>query len=511
MKKVLAIVLAATMSMSLVACSGREKASGTETAKDTKTAEESTSGEIKPIEMQLCYWGAEVPSEDNSQVLKYVEDAIGVKINPTWVPPSAMTEKTTTTIIGGNIPEVLMIVNSELRTEIVDQAVSNGMFYDLTDEIPKYSNLDNLPKNILMGMNYDGKFYAIPRSTLARNGGVLMRQDWLEKLGMDSPINVAQYEEMFRAFTQDDPDGNGKDDTVGFSMYGLPYYAPLMLANNCAPSWWIDEETKQVLPSYLSPGYMDYLKFIKKMYDAGYTNSDFAATTQAQVIETFNTGKVGSYPDSMGKISGGNNFQALYDSIEGSRVLATCETEMPDGTLATDLKTGFYGTYFISSAVSEERLAEILTAFDKITSDEVVFILGQGAEGVHYNFVDGKFEWILDDDGLPLFNKQTASTGSLTVKNSFVSRTKLGVVDNSEAYYEFQTRTDLKEYPEVTSWFDANSDVTPVKDIVDTAATKFIMGDATEQDVLDAIDKWLAGGGQANIDDWTAQYAAMGK
>ena len=52
----------------------------------------------------------------------------------------------------------------------------------------------------------------------------MIRQDWLDNLGLDMPETFEEFKEVMRAFTEDDPDGNGVDDTYGFvSSYQGPY------------------------------------------------------------------------------------------------------------------------------------------------------------------------------------------------------------------------------------------------------------------------------------------------
>jgi putative aldouronate transport system substrate-binding protein len=47
-----------------------------------------------------------------------------------------------------------------------------------------------------------------------------IRQDWLDKLGLKIPTNYDEYVNVLKAFTNNDPDGNGKKDTYGFSAAG---------------------------------------------------------------------------------------------------------------------------------------------------------------------------------------------------------------------------------------------------------------------------------------------------
>jgi multiple sugar transport system substrate-binding protein len=59
----------------------------------------------------------------------------------------------------------------------------------------------------------DGKYHAVPWSTQAMV--TLIRKDWREKLGKPVPKTWDELVDLAKAFTTQDPDGNGKADTYG--------------------------------------------------------------------------------------------------------------------------------------------------------------------------------------------------------------------------------------------------------------------------------------------------------
>ncbi|TCO52546.1 multiple sugar transport system substrate-binding protein [Actinocrispum wychmicini] len=59
----------------------------------------------------------------------------------------------------------------------------------------------------------DGKYHAIPWSSQAMV--TLIRKDWREKLGKPVPTTWDQLADLAKAFTTQDPDGDGKADTYG--------------------------------------------------------------------------------------------------------------------------------------------------------------------------------------------------------------------------------------------------------------------------------------------------------
>ncbi|MEV4396142.1 sugar ABC transporter substrate-binding protein [Nonomuraea sp. NPDC049607] len=82
----------------------------------------------------------------------------------------------------------------------------------------------------------DGKFYGAPFS--AQAFALIVRKDWREKVGMQPPRTWADLAELARAFTEKDPDGNGRKDTAGFVIpagtkrgYASWYASSLIYAN----------------------------------------------------------------------------------------------------------------------------------------------------------------------------------------------------------------------------------------------------------------------------------------
>ncbi|GGO81510.1 ABC transporter substrate-binding protein [Wenjunlia tyrosinilytica] len=64
----------------------------------------------------------------------------------------------------------------------------------------------------------EGRTYGVPFS--AQANVLLVRTDWLKKVGMPAPKTWDDLENVARAFTTRDPDGNGKNDTYGLAVPG---------------------------------------------------------------------------------------------------------------------------------------------------------------------------------------------------------------------------------------------------------------------------------------------------
>ncbi|MET7730177.1 sugar ABC transporter substrate-binding protein [Streptomyces sp. NPDC005402] len=74
----------------------------------------------------------------------------------------------------------------------------------------------------------DGKHYGIPYSRQAQT--LMIRKDWLKKLGLKAPTTWQQMLSVAEAFATEDPDGDGRADTYGI-------VAPASAQNGYA-AWW---------------------------------------------------------------------------------------------------------------------------------------------------------------------------------------------------------------------------------------------------------------------------------
>jgi len=133
----------------------------------------------------------------------------------------------------------------------------------------------------------DGKLLGIP---VYENSPAVfaIRQDWLDNLGLEAPDTFAEAKEIWRSFTFDDPDGNGKDDTYGFGLTMSPkggaHLRNLMAFMHAARvSWYQLDEQGRYVPMFNTPDAAFVLNFMKSCYEEGLFGEDvmFRSDTSA--------------------------------------------------------------------------------------------------------------------------------------------------------------------------------------------------------------------------------------
>ena len=136
----------------------------------------------------------------------------------------------------------------------------------------------------------DGKILGLPFAQLGP-AFFTVRRDWLEKLGLRAPETFEEAYRAWRAFTFDDPDGNGKDDTYGYAISmktdrgeHVGQITPFMLA--ACVRWYEVDATGRAVPTFNTPSAAFVLDFIKRAYKEGLFGKDVMFRSE-EIQETY--------------------------------------------------------------------------------------------------------------------------------------------------------------------------------------------------------------------------------
>ena len=133
-----------------------------------------------------------------------------VNVRLTCIPTLDFADRFAYLLSAGDLPALVTTNNTVTQSGIFKTAVQTGCFWDLTDILPDYPHLmAYLGEDALRNALIEGRLYGIPRLRSLTRNGMIYRKDWAERLGLDPPQTLSELHEMIRAFTEDDPDGNG--------------------------------------------------------------------------------------------------------------------------------------------------------------------------------------------------------------------------------------------------------------------------------------------------------------
>lgn len=153
------------------------------------------------------------PPKDRA--IKEIEKLTNTELDITWVPDAVKEDRLNAALAAGNLPQIVTI--QDIKNSSVMNAFRSGMFWEIGDYIKDYPNLSKMNKLINKNVTIDGKLYGIYRERPLSRQGIVIRKDWLDNLNLKTPKTLDELYEVAKAFTEDDPDKDGKDDTFGLT------------------------------------------------------------------------------------------------------------------------------------------------------------------------------------------------------------------------------------------------------------------------------------------------------
>lgn len=407
--KVLALALASVTALSLAACgsdsnqTAASSSAASSTASSAASAENSSEAET-PAERQTITWsvidlnaGVNNTGDYADQILQQIEDYTGVDLELVWYANDALAEKNSLALASPKTMPQIMSWGGTVTGDVVS-AAKNGAFVDLNNYVwdsEKYPNLSAMSEDVAANLTVDGKLIGVPRTRVVGRYGLSYRQDWAEKLGVELPENATPDDvyNMLYAFTYNDPDGNGKDDTIGMEM--TLYTGPFDIIQTwfgCGNGW--QDVDGQLVPVWMTDEYFEAVEYIKKLYDDGLMPKDWASRPTDSWSNGCKTGENGVYIDVLD--SGKRIWQ--YFEAEDTYTKSVVDESQPatmvlygainGHTLATAGYNGFF-TLSATTLDTEEKIEAALTLLDKLCDPEMLTITQYGLEGVNYKMENG--------------------------------------------------------------------------------------------------------------------------
>lgn len=383
---------------SLLSACGGNGTSGSNAASSDNSAgniKEETGGDktvSQPVEISIMsdFYSPEPPRDDD-RIRKDIEQITNTKLNITWVSPNNYADKTNVTLASGDMPDLLLI--RDMFQSQVRKMADQGAFWDLTPYIKDYPNLNALPKESWKNTELKGKNYGIPfpRPLYGTEGMPIIRKDWLDKLGLQSPKNLDDIYTVIKAFSENDLDGNGQNDTIGLTA-AVPQ-------NNMGSLSWVEyvlngnygqwkEQDGKLIDTTFEPGTRDALVWLTKLYREGLLAPDFPTLKTSQVRENITTSKSGMFSEAL-KPTWLLTGQMRATNPEAD-LLAIPYLEGPHGNYAP-MGSGAWGFWVIPSTVPEVKMKQILAFMDYGASQEGSVLANFGIEGEHYTVQDGMY------------------------------------------------------------------------------------------------------------------------
>lgn len=381
-KKMIALLLAAATAFSAAACSGGgQTASG---GAASGGASQSENSNPVPIKWLTTGDSAAEPIESGDRIIAEINSRLGINLEVQIVPEGNV-EKVNVAMASGDYPDV---VTGAYGTSATQGWIDNGMVVELNQFFDANPDMKAWVENDYPWSAIDGKYYGVPFITQynAANVLIIMRQDWLDNLGLSYPKTLDDMRNVLDAFTNQDPDGNGQNDTVGYTAEkGGSAFDWVFFANGREYADYALDENGSVIPWFEYDGFIPSMQYIKDLWDSGLVDKEFMLNDATKKEEKFYQGRVGAMPGT------------LYRHV--SRQENSLRELFPDASIAYDLppagadgsfglnKQGKGGMFTCITAACQNQ-AKAAEFINFMVSSEGNDLLRLGLEGIHYT-MDG--------------------------------------------------------------------------------------------------------------------------
>lgn len=356
--------------------------------------------------------------EDGSFAEKMIEDALNINLT---VEKAETTDTIDLLLASGEMPDCMwteektlswMQAQELIRTipkEMVEKYCP--LLLNYYDENPLIYKMILNPENeeeflYLAGLTFQFVDYYLP--------GDCYRYDWIENLGIDLGVNVEQvsdrlyvadngielskFTEIMDGFVNKDPDGNGKNDTLGAAApdWGVGNIGQFYSAYGFARE--INNVNGRAEHSYAMEEYKEFLKGFQDLYARNLIDPEIISPDRTLAWDKINTGAAGYWLTSVNAL---NSWAVdrppltLFDRDPNAKILITPGIR-PDGgeVRAAVNPTPAYGRFFVNRDVDDEKLAKILQFFN-------YSILGNGDKEIVASLFFGEkdVDWKWDEAG----------------------------------------------------------------------------------------------------------------
>ncbi len=361
--------------------------------------------QAKPADVNFWYNAAASEAgqpPDSWAAYQIIKDKLGVNLNLVQLPSTSSDQDTkiNTAAAANALPDLFQV-----QRDVWYKLVKAGLIApvdSLLKEMPFRTKLrySDTVRNKLVTLN--GKLYGFAEpGALAGTDGFVIRKDWLDKLGLKVPKTIEDFYAVAKAFTEKDPDGNGKNDTYGFGGYIEPLsmaqqglgsrFDAIIGAYGVAATWDITSAAKFGL-QVRKPEFYDAMLFMKRLSDEKLMDPDWASLKKDDFRARWKQGRFGMMTEGYAALAMQANYKDFDVNFPEGEWLAVPTPIGPKGKSSEGPFMRSARILAVSArAVKEGKGPAIAKLLEWMQSDEGYYLLGFGEKGVNFN---------LDDKGL---------------------------------------------------------------------------------------------------------------
>lgn len=327
--------------------------------------------------------------ESDQPFFDWYEEKTNVVVDWDLVPRSSYAERAQIYLATGDIPDITNIGSAAIP------ATEDGLFFPISDIWDEWGEatprwVEARPEIWRLVQSSDGKTYTWPWTTVETPEATYrhkmwIESSWLERVGMDKPTTIEEFEAVLRAFQAQDANGNGDpNDEIPLSTSSPrpfnDFNSPLLLPFVNAIEW-VRMEDGRVIEMASSEDLREGLAWHAMLYEDGLIYSEALTqdrSSQWRLNEQFEGwNMIGSY------IGQHHNYAMNWDSPRWQDYDWLDVLEGPDGVLRGSARD-IVGNFNTQIAADAQYPIAAFRWLDWMLTEEGHLTTQWGLEGEHW-------------------------------------------------------------------------------------------------------------------------------
>jgi putative aldouronate transport system substrate-binding protein len=401
--KMILIVFALVLSQVLAACGAPATPAPTEPPAPAATEPPAEPTAVpptavpEPVDIEL--WAQATVTEagappDDWMAYDIIRDELNINLTYVIIPTGEDGEAFVNTAAAANeLPDLFQVVkaNNDSRGGLLD-LVELGLVAPVEDLMPlmpervKTHYSDPLLINLV---TFDGHQYGLPEPPpLPRREGLVIRKDWLDKLNLEVPTTPEELLAVAKAFTEQDPDGNGKKDTYGIGGFingeGLGNRFDFITGTWGLPGVWNFAEPENFGLNVRSEKYPESLAFFKSLVDAKVIDPDWPTLKRDDFRARWKQGLFGIMWEDFAALTNKSNYEPFDTNFPEGEWIPVETLAAPQGDSYYSVYTGRGNIFAVSQTAADAGKGEAIARLLEWMATDGYYLMGFGEEGKNF-------------------------------------------------------------------------------------------------------------------------------
>ncbi len=394
----------------------------------------------EPVSVKIKIRHIGYTTDYHTKISNELNARLGIDVEWELSPSVDYGTQCTMLIAGGEFPDAMEYQCSAYPNDIDDLA-ADGVIIPLDDLLAEYGQniLAVRSEDYLWHRNEDGHIYSIScRQQEFSNQLWQVRQDWLDKLGLEVPTTLDELHDVLIAF-RDNSDllvGAGNQlipygDAQGWNDTGLKglIYSAYGFINN-----WVDVDGHATY--YINhPNFREALRTLRQWQQEGLIDAEWPLMAREQTLEKWYNGQYGVFGNALDNIDPEwHVYIPIFYEKQPDAVLSFIYPFADENGRGHISNGTTWNQFFIFSDTTEEQRIAIMKLLDYVISAEGSDLVEMGVEGEDWEEIGDtgratffplstdeeraalgyySFNWFMKRNYFPRWNSElTMSTGA---------------------------------------------------------------------------------------------------